>query len=99
MGLQAPKEAWSLPVPREMSKCLQLAWRGTLLQVPEDFLNSFVIWGIRTMRWRDLGWIPRATTGGFRTEVYGVCCGYLSRSRLNFSLLTAQDSRADEQKP
>ena len=51
------------------------------------------------MCWRDLGWIPRAATGGFRTEVYGVCCGYLSRSRLNFSLLTAQDSRAEEQKP
>src|SRR5271157_6146600 len=32
------------------------------------------------MCWRDLAWIPRAATGGFRTEVYGPRCGYLSRS-------------------
>jgi hypothetical protein len=51
------------------------------------------------MCWRGWGLIPRAATGGFRTEVYGFCCGYLSRSRLNFSLLSEQDSQVDEQKP
>src|SRR5664279_3630480 len=39
MGLQALEGAGSLPVPREMSLRLQLAWRGTLLQVPEDLLR------------------------------------------------------------
>ena len=32
------------------------------------------------MCWRDLGWIRWAANGGLRKEVYGVCCGYLSRS-------------------
>src|ERR1039458_10129285 len=30
--------------------------------------------------WLGLGWIQRATTGRFRTEAYGSCCEYLSRS-------------------
>ena len=51
------------------------------------------------MCWRGWGLIPRAATGGFRTEVYGSCGGYLSRSRLIFSLLTEQGSQVDEQKP
>ena len=38
-----------------MLVCLQLAWRGTLLQVPGDLLSSVVIWGIRTMCSRDFG--------------------------------------------
>src|ERR1019366_3129860 len=80
-GPQAPEGAWSLPVPREMSKCLQLAWRGTLLQVPEVLLRFScgverckpgVGWGLR--------WMLRAVTGRFRTEVYGPCCCHLSRS-------------------
>jgi DNA replication protein DnaC len=37
--LQAPKIAWLRPVPMEMSLCFQLAWRGTLLQVPEVLLR------------------------------------------------------------
>src|SRR5271166_6877663 len=64
-----------------MSLCVQLAWRGTLLQVPEDLLRLGC--GVRKcelgVRW-GLGRIQRAVTGRFRTEVYGPCCGYLSRS-------------------
>src|SRR5271166_2849185 len=39
MGLQALGGACLHPVPTEMSLCLQLAWQGTLLQVPGVLLR------------------------------------------------------------
>ena len=51
------------------------------------------------MCWRDLGWIPRAASGGFRAEVYGFCGGDLSRSRLNVSLLKKQEIGVGGPKP
>ena len=57
---------------------------------------------MRARWWLGLGWIQRAATGGFRTEVYGFCCGYLSRSPARAGFLNAhgvQVNWIDGQKP
>jgi hypothetical protein len=35
---------------------------------------------MRAEWWLGFRWIQQSAIGGFRTEVYGFCCGYLSRS-------------------
>ena len=83
-----------------MTLRLQLAWRGTLLQVPGDLLNLVVIWEKFELSGGWLWcWIQQAATGGFRTEVCRCCCGYLSWSRAGFSLLTVQEIEVDGPKP
>src|ERR1039458_6634585 len=80
-----------------MSLCLQLAWRGTLLQVPEVLLRLSC--GVGSC---ELGvscvWVGQHALLLASLERKCFCCGYLSR-RAGFLLLTMQEIGVDGSKP
>ncbi len=99
MGLQAPQEACSHPVPRELSFCLQLAWQGTLLQVPEVLLRLSSGVGRSEL---GVGWVWVAYHGllladlGRKYRAFAVAI-YLGSGR-DFSQLTVQEIGVDASK-
>ena len=80
-----------------MSLCLQLAWRCTLLQVPEVLLRLSCVSGDANLVLAAFGLDSNALLlAGLERKCF--CCGYLSR-RADFSLLTMQEIGVDGSKP